>query len=136
MHPVGRKCFPCQRFCLCYFILMMGEYEIDSPHMDIYLFTMSPEITGAAFDVPAWPPFQFFCSILGLKLGFPEIFTISIVVSFPECEITDAFFFIFILLDSCTGFHTFHVEVSEVTIFFKALDIKIDRSVITHVGVF
>lgn len=136
MHPVSRKCFSCDRFSLSYFILMMREYEINSSHMDIDLFTMSPEITGTTFYVPPWTSFESTWTIFGFKMSFPEIFSISGIVSFPESEITDAFFLILILFDSSSGLHAFHVEMSQITVFFETLDVEIYGPIITHISMF
>ena len=58
MHPVSRKSLSSDRFSLCYLVLMMWKYQINSTHMDIYLLAMSPEITGATFYMPTWSSFQ------------------------------------------------------------------------------
>lgn len=115
---------------------MMWKDEIYTAHVDIDLFSVSPEITSTTLYMPSWSSFECFCSIFCLKLCLPKIFTISAIVSFPESEIADTFFFIFILFDSRPGFHPFHVEMREVTIFFEAFDVKIDRAIVTYVGVF
>ena len=39
---------------LSHFVLMMGEYEIATTHMDIDLCTKKFQITGTTLDVPAW----------------------------------------------------------------------------------
>jgi len=134
VHPIGGKCFTSYSFCLSYFILMMRKYEIDSSHMNIDLFTMPPEITSATFYMPTWSPFESFWSIFGLEICFPEIFSISRIISFPESKITHTFFFILILFDPYSSFHPLYIEMSQISIFFEALDIKIDRSIITHIS--
>ncbi len=43
---------------LSYLVLMMGEYEITTTHMDIDLCTKKFQITGTTFDMPSWPSFE------------------------------------------------------------------------------
>lgn len=114
----------------------MREDEIHASHMDIDLLTKSPQITGTTLDMPPRSSFQRFFAFTCLETGFPEILSISGIISFPESEVADAFFFIFILFHTCTSFHAFHVEVGEVAIIFEALDIKIYGTVITDIGMF
>jgi hypothetical protein len=104
----------------------MRKYEIAATHMNIDLFTMPPEITGTTLYMPSWSSFESFWSIFRFKMCFPEILAIGFIISFPESEITETLFFVFILFDPCSGFHTFQVEMSEITVFFETLDIKVD----------
>lgn len=136
MHPILGECFSGDALRLCYLVLMMREDEIHASHMDIDLLAKSPEITSTTLYMPSWPSFQRFFAFTCLKIGFPEILPISGIISFPESEVTDTFFFIFILLHARASFHAFHVEVGEVTIIFEALDIKIYGTVITDIGMF
>ncbi len=80
MHPIRRKSFASQCLGLSYFILMMREYEINSAHMDIYLFTVSPQITRTTLDMPPWSSFESFWSFFCIKMSLPKIFPIRNIV--------------------------------------------------------
>jgi len=104
---------------------MMREDEIHSSHMNIYLFTVSPEITGATFYMPSWASLEGFDTFFCFKFCLPEVFTIRGVISFPQSEITHIFFIIFIAVYSSTCFHTLHIQMCEVTIIFGTFYVKI-----------
>lgn len=131
MHPIGTKCFSGDSFCLSDFILVMWEDEITSTHMNIYLFTMPPHITSTTLNMPSWSSFQCLFSFSSLKGCFPEICTISWIISFPESKVAHIFFFVFIRFGSFPSscFHTFHIQMGQVSIIFGCLDIKIDRAI-------
>ncbi len=135
VHPIIAKCFSCDSFRLSDFILMMRENEITPTHMNIYLFTMTPHITSTTLDMPPWSSFEDYSirstplvrydvlpPLSGghLKCCFPEILSISWIIAFPESKITHIFFFILIRFGSFSGtcFHTFHIQMCQISIVF------------------
>lgn len=105
---------------------MVGEYEIATSHVYVYLFAVSPEVAGAALDMPSWPSFEGFHSSLRLEARFPEIITIRRIISFPESEIADTFFFVLVLFHPCPGLHAFHIQMSEIPVVFETPYVIVD----------
>lgn len=68
------------------------------------------------------------------KLFLPKVFSIFTFPCFPKDKICHWFFFILVIIDTYGWFHSRHIEMCKISIFFELLDTIIDTSIICKIG--
>lgn len=136
MKPIFCELLSCEGFRLCYLILMMRKYQIDSPHMDIDLIPEKVTITSTTFDMPPWSSFDILLFTIESDSDRPLVLTIRFsIVCLPEGEVSYLLFIIFIIIDPDTRDHPLEVEVREMPVLFELRYTIIYRSVFCEVGI-
>src|SRR5580700_10278224 len=95
VQPIADELFAGAAFRLSNLSLVMWKQVIDSAAMDIDFRAKEASCHGATFDVPARPA--------STPRAIPTNWPVLCIPGFPEREITETFFFVFVALDSAGG---------------------------------
>ena len=109
------------------FGFVVGEDVVDPSAMDIEAVAEEPGGHGAAFDVPT--------GAAGAPGAVPFDVAVVGIVGFPEGEVADAFFFVFVGADAAGGAEFFEVEVRELSVGREAGDAEVNGLVLGLVSV-
>ena len=122
MEPVVDEFASVRSFALRDFVFMMGEHVVDTASVQVECFTQIFTAHGAAFDMPA--------GATGAPGAVPLDIAVFIIPSFPEGEVADGIFGIFVIFHPVANALAFHIDFSQLTVLGE--DVKISRQLLYH----
>ena len=104
--------------------------------MDVDLCSEKVMVTSATLDMPSWTSCQRSLFTIYRHGDSPFILTITfLVVGFPESEVSNLLFIVFIVIYTDTRYHPTHIEMREFSVLTEFLHAVVYAPIFSEIGV-